>query len=158
MMSDSSKPVIVAVNISPGGIPKLPLQVGEVTREGIVGDGHDHDKHNSPLQAISLIDDETLAALRNEGFAVGPGAVGENLTLRGVGVQRMAVGDRLSFAGGVELELTKVRKPCSVLDSISPALRLAAIDRIGMYAKVIVPGLVSPGETVQVRHAAATAV
>jgi hypothetical protein len=45
-MSDT-RPTIVSVNISPGGIPKHPIDAGPVTTDGIAGDGHDHEKHNT---------------------------------------------------------------------------------------------------------------
>ncbi len=68
-MSESS-PIVVAVNISPGGVPKHQIEIGEVTSAGLVGDGHDHAKHNTQMQAISLIDVEDLDDLRREGFEV----------------------------------------------------------------------------------------
>src|SRR5262245_2234614 len=129
---------IVSVNISPGGIPKLPVAVGEVTPVGLAGDGHNHEKHRSPLQAISLFDIEDLDDLRREGFAVGPGATGENLTVRGLQCDALQPGDRLRFAGGVVLEVTKKRKPCYVLDSISAQLKEVVVGRCGVLAKVIV--------------------
>jgi MOSC domain-containing protein YiiM len=147
-----STPVIVAVNISPGGIPKTPLEVVEVTSEGIRGDGHNHDKHNSPMQAICLIDEEDLDDLRGEGFDVHPGATGENVTLRGVSVDDLAIGDRLRFAGGVEVEITRVRNPCYVLDAIDPTLKKAIRGRCGMYAKVIEGGKLRAGESVEIRR------
>ena len=142
------------VNISPGGIPKDPIETGRVTVDGIVGDGHDHEKHNTPLQAISLIDLEDLDDLRTEGFAVCPGALGENLTVRGLSVDTLQAGDRLQLSGGVELEYTKIRKPCFVLDAISPQLKEVVKGRCGGYAKVITGGEVHAGETISVRHGA----
>ena len=44
------------------------------------------------------------ARLREEGFAVGPGATGENLTVQGLDVDALKIGDRLRFDGGVEVE------------------------------------------------------
>ena len=49
----SPEPTIVSVNVSSGGIPKTAVDVGTVSVAGIVGDAHDHEKHNTPLQAIS---------------------------------------------------------------------------------------------------------
>lgn len=148
-MSGSS-PRIVSVNISPGGIPKHPIQVGEVGEAGLAGDGHDHEKHNTPLQAVCLIDLESLDELRAEGFDVYPGATGENLTLQGVGVDALEVGDRLLLSGGVQLELTKRRKPCYVLDAIRPDLKTAIVGRCGYYAAVRRGGAVSADEQVEV--------
>lgn len=144
----AAQPTILAVNISPGGIPKRPIDVGRVTADGIAGDGHDHEKHNTPLQAICLIDAEDLDDLRREGFDVEPGAMGENLTVRGLDVDELAPGDRLRLSGGVELEYTKKRTPCYVLDQISPQLKKAVVGRCGGYAKVVTAGEVRPGETI----------
>ncbi len=146
------RPTIISVNISSGGIPKRPIEVGRVTTDGIDGDGHDHQKHITPLQAMSLLDIEDLDDLRTEGFDVGAGTCGENLTVRGLDADALAVGDRLHLAGGVELEISKVRKPCYVLDSISPVLKDAIIGRCGCYARVITPGEVRPGETIEVKR------
>ena len=150
-MSESS-PVVVAVNISPGGVPKHQIEIGEVTSAGLVGDGHDHAKHNTPMQAISLIDVEDLDDLRREGFDVYPGATGENLTIRGLNVDGLHIGDRLHFHEGVELQITKVRKPCYVLDAISPQLQDAIAGRCGCYARIITAGEIRSGETIEVHH------
>jgi MOSC domain-containing protein YiiM len=145
---------VISVNISPGGIPKRPTPRAEVATEGLVGDGHDHEKHNTPLQALSLIDLEDLEDLEREGFAVGPGATGENVTLEGLEVDSLQVGDRLEFSGGVTIELTKQRKPCYVLDAIDPELKKAIVGRCGFYGKILVPGALEPGETVRLNDQA----
>lgn len=150
---DDSRPVVEAVNISSGGIPKLPIETGEVTIDGLVGDAHDHEKHNTPLQAICLIDREDLDDLRREGYEVGPGALGENLTVRSLEVDDLEAGDRLRFSGGVELEYTKKRSPCFVLDAISPDLKEVVVGRCGGYAKVLTTGRIQPGETIELRKA-----
>jgi MOSC domain-containing protein YiiM len=140
---------IIAVNISGGGIPKAPIPVGRVVEGGLEGDAHDHDKHDTPMQAISIIADEVLDALRAEGFDVGPGSTGENLTVRGLDVDALEPGMTLRFSGGVQLECTKKRQPCFVLDAIHADLQEAIRDRCGAYAKVIVGGEVRPGETIE---------
>ena len=141
---------VVAVNVSDGGIPKRPLELAHVTTGGITGDAHDHEKHRTPLQALSLLDLEDLESLRAEGFDVGPGATGENITLRGGDIDALEVGTRLRFSGGLEIELSKRRKPCYVLDAIDPRLKEVANGRIGFYARVIEPGALRPGETIHV--------
>ena len=142
-------PTVVSVNISPGGIPKRPVAVGRVEVPGLLGDGHNHAKHNSPLVAISLIDLEDLDDLRDEGYEVYPGATGENVTMRGMDCDALQVGDRLIFSGGVQIEITKMRKPCYVLDSIHPSLKEVIKGRCGCLAKVIRTGEISAGESVE---------
>ena len=147
-----SAATIVSVNVSAGGIPKLPVNEAEVTPGGLAGDGHDHDKHNTPLQAISIFDLEDLEDLRVEGYDVSPGILGENLTVKGLETDELKPGDRLRLSGGVELEFTKLRKPCFVLDAVSPDLKEVIKGRCGGYAKVITAGAVRAGETIDVHH------
>ena len=142
---------IESINISPGGIPKLAVDSVEVVEAGLVGDGHDHEKHRTPLQAISLLDAELLEALRDDsGIPLVAGSLGENLTLRGVGVQRLGAGDRLRVGGdaGVVLEITRVRPPCYVLDVLSPEFKRRLWNRIGMYARVVRSGWMQAGDTI----------
>ncbi|MHB9132451.1 MAG: MOSC domain-containing protein [Armatimonadota bacterium] len=141
---------VVSVNISLSGIPKLPVEQAAVTFEIIEGDGRMHKRHRTPLRAVSLIDEEILQQFREEGYPVTPGLMGENLTVRGIHVQELPLGARLRFSGGVEIELTEVRKPCYLLDPIHPALKDAAVERCGYLAKVITEGVLHPGETITV--------
>ncbi len=147
-MIEAPQPTVIAVNISAGGIPKSPQEIAEVREGGLVGDGHNHDKHNTPLQALSIIDVEDLDDLRDEGFDVYPGATGENVTVTGLDIDDLTIGDRLRFSGGLEVELSKKRKPCYVLDAIDPELKVAIVDRCGFYARVITPARLSPGESI----------
>jgi len=155
-MADS-QPIVVSVNVSPGGIPKRAVPMARVSFAGLEGDGHAHEKHNSPLQAVSIIDVEDLDDLRAEGFEVFPGATGENLTVRGLSVDSLAIGSRLRFSGGVEVTLTKRRKPCFVLDAIDPRLKEVIVGRCGWLAKVIREGEVRAGEATEVFGALAAA-
>ena len=151
-MRDSTVlPQVVAVCISSGGIPKLRQSSVQVTAAGLAGDGHNHAKHNTPLQAVCLQDQEVLEDLRQEGFAVASGVIGENVTVRHLHVNRLPVGTILEFSGGVVLELTKERKPCYVLDAIGPRLKEVIIGRCGFYGKVVREGFINAGETIQVR-------
>lgn len=148
------QPRVVSINTSPGGIPKRPVQVAAVVRAGLIGDGHNHEKHITPMQAISILDVEDLDDLCREGFEVFPGATGENITARDLNVDALSVGDRLRFSGGVEIELTKRRKPCYVLDAIDPQLKRVIVGRCGFLAKVIHEGEIRAGETIEVIRAA----
>jgi MOSC domain-containing protein YiiM len=115
---------------------------------GLAGDGHAHEKHCRPDRAVTIQDAELLDELRAEGFAVGPGVMGENLTVRGLRVQEMKAGDRLVFENGPVLELSQVRKPCYVLDAIDHRLKEAVVGRCGFLAKVVTPGVLRPGQRI----------
>ncbi len=145
-------PEIVAVCISPGGVPKRVMDSAEVTVDGLVGDGRDHAKHAKPHRAVTIQDIELLAELEAEGYAVGPGIMGENLTVRGLHVQRLSPGDRLGFENGPLIELTEVRRPCFVLDKIHPELKKAVVARCGFLARVLKTGRFFTGQRIRVNE------
>lgn len=145
--------VTVAICISSGGVPKQPVEQAELTPDGLAGDGHDHEKHCRPDRAVSIQDFELIEQLAAEGYTVGPGIMGENITVRGVDVQGLTPGDRLRFESGPVLELASVRKPCYVLDAIHPDLKNAVVGRCGFLCRVVETGVLTPGQRVTVeRH------
>ena len=137
---------VVSVNISSGGIPKIPHPTLQVNFAGLEGDGHNHEKHRSPVQAVSLIDIELLESMAKEGHSLRPGELGENLTCSGAALQLRGLGDLIQFSSGLELRITKVRTPCYVLDEISTDLKRVMWNRIGLYAEVTKEGMVAPGD------------
>jgi MOSC domain-containing protein YiiM len=160
--------VIVQVNISPGGIPKRSISEAVVTPVGIQGDAWAHPRiHGGPKQAILLICAEVIDELRSEGYPVFYGALGENLTVRGLDHRQLRIGQRLR-AGEAVIELTKVRVPCDTLDVYSPSIKTAIYDaavkagdtssprwaRSGMYAAVVQPGVIRPNAIIAVMDAA----
>lgn len=132
---------LIAVCVSPGGIPKVAMSRVRVTSLGLSGDGHAHDKHNRPDRAVSVFDWETLEQLRTEGFPLYPGSIGENLTVAGVNVQQLPPGSLLEI-GDVRLRLEQPRKPCYVLDAIDPSLKDVIVGRCGYMASVVREGTI----------------
>ena len=156
--------VIVQVSSSPGGLPKRAVSGGFAGPFGLEGDGHAHPEiHGGPSKAILLIAAEIVERLQKRGYPVFFGALGENLTTRGIDVHSLRLGDRLR-AGGMLLEITKPRGPCSALHRYGAALkdeiydaRVKALDHTsprwgmsGFYASVVEPGPVCPGDIIAV--------
>jgi|TARA_B100000959_G_C14591621_1_gene464273 MOSC domain-containing protein YiiM len=146
-------PTVLSINVSSGGIPKLPVNSCAVTLDGFAGDGRNHDKHISRERAVSLIDREILDQLTDEGYNVPWGAVGENITVENLNVQSLDPDDRLAFSGGVVIELVEGRRPCYVLDPLGIDLKKNIVGRCGYLARVITEGTISAGETIDVRKA-----
>ena len=106
---------------------------------------------------------ETIEELTARGYPLFPGAMGENLTTRGIDVRALRLGDRLR-AGGAELEITRPRGPCSQLDIYGESLGRDVYDKLvkalnpdsprwgmsGFYARVVLPGAVQPGDMITV--------
>lgn len=143
-------PIVLSINISKGGIPKLPVSSIRLTVAGLEGDGHNHAKHNTPLQAICIQDLEKLEELSQNGYTLSPGHAGENLTVENLNVNELPIGAILKFSGGIILEISKIRKPCYVMDAIHPQLKEDAVGRHGMYARVLKEGILKAGETIEV--------
>lgn len=152
-------PRVISINISKGGIPKRPVEAVPLFIEGFKGDGHNHEKHRTPFQAVCLQDIEKIEELSSEGYPLSvPGTTGENLTVSGLNVNQLPLGTVLRLSGGTEIELTKVRKPCYVLDVINPKLKEDIAGRCGMYAKVITEGIVRVGEEIEVVYTKSRAI
>jgi len=131
---------------------------------GVEGDRHAHPGiHGGPRKAILLIAAEVVERLHQSGYPVFFGALGENLTTRGIDIRQLRIGDRIR-AGGALLEITQPRGPCSALDVYGPTLkqevydnRVKALDPAsprwgmsGFYASVVEPGPVCPGDIIAV--------
>jgi len=153
---------VVQVSISPGGVPKRPVTEGMIAPLGIEGDGHAHPEvHGGPQQAVLLLCLETIEELKKEGFAVYPGALGENLTIEGLDRRKIRIGQRYR-AGDAILEITKIRRPCATLSVYGEGIRKAIYDaqvkagdpstprwgRSGFLASVVQSGRVSEGAPV----------
>ena len=145
---------LIQINVSRGGVPKRPVPYAIVTPLGLEGDSCAHPQiHGGPNQAVLLIAAEAIDELVALGYPLYPGALGENLTTRGLDRRQLRLGQRLR-AGAVLLEITKVRAPCSTLDVYGLTLGREIYDKrckagdhtsprwgmSGFYASVIEPG------------------
>jgi MOSC domain-containing protein YiiM len=115
------------------------------------------------LRQVHLIHSELHDELRDGGFEVAPGQMGENVTTRGVDLLALPAGARLRL-GGALIEITGLRNPCKQLESIQPGLMAATLDRdendglvrkAGVMAVVLEGGEVRPGDPIAVELPAA---
>ena len=111
------------------------------------------------LRQVHLIHAELHDELRDAGFAVSAGQMGENVTTRGVDLLKLPAGTRLLLGDAAVVEVTGLRNPCAQLDGIAPGLMAATLDRdeagnlvrkAGVMAVVISGGEVRPGDAIRV--------
>jgi MOSC domain-containing protein YiiM len=153
---------IIQINVSRGGLPKRPIARGQIGPAGVEGDAQAHPQiHGGPRKAVLLIAAEVVDDLAARGYPVFYGALGENLTMRGIDVRDLRIGHRLR-AGGAILEITQVRGPCTQLDVYGESIkddlydaRVKAGDsgsprwgRSGFYSSVVEAGAVAPGDII----------
>ena len=137
---------------------------------GVEGDAHAGTtvKHRSRvrqdpaqpnLRQVHLIQAELFEELREAGFDVEPGRMGENVTTRDIDVLGLPRGARLHLGLEAVVEITGLRNPCIQLDSFQDGLMAATLDRdadgnvirkAGVMAVVIAGGLVRPGDAITI--------
>jgi MOSC domain-containing protein YiiM len=147
---------VVSLHRSAGGVPKLEVASARITIDGMAGDRQRNLKHHGgPDRALCLYSLDLMEALRAEGHPVQPGAMGENVLIRGLAWEGMVPGVRLRL-GAVEVELTAFAHPCR---NISAAFNQERIERVSVkvhpgwsrvYARVIVEGVLASGDPVVV--------
>jgi MOSC domain-containing protein YiiM len=158
---------VLQINVSPGGVPKKPIPEGRVTFTHVAGDDWDDKKHHGlPGQAICLFSAELIEELRQEGFPLFPGAMGENFTTEGLEYRRVRLGDTYSVGSEVTIRITKIRRPCRTITVYGEGIIKATYDaavragdtsapkwgRSGYYAEVLREGVVRPGDPIELVH------
>ena len=138
---------------------------------GIEGDAHQgetvqhlsrirRDPSEPNLRQVHLIHAELHDDLRDGGFEVEPGRMGENITTRGIDLLGLPRGTQLQLGDQAVIEVTGLRNPCRQLDGIQPGLMAATIGRdpdgrpifkAGVMAIVLEGGVVRAGDAVRVR-------
>ena len=147
---------VESINTSRGGVPKRAVLEAFIAEDGVSGDAHANRQfHGGPDRAVVLFALELIRALQQEGHPIAPGTTGENLTVSGLDWATIAPGTRLQV-GSVMLEVTKYTTPCA---TIGGSFIRREFTRIGqaqhagwsrVCARVLEPGLVRPGDTVQI--------
>ena len=111
------------------------------------------------LRQVHLVHEELFAELRAQGFDIQPGAIGENVTTRGVDLLALPHATRVRLGNDAMVELTGLRNPCVQLDRYRKGLMQAVLERVpdgtlirkaGVMAIVVHGGPVRPGDRIVV--------
>jgi MOSC domain-containing protein YiiM len=112
------------------------------------------------LRQVHLIHAELHDELVAAGFTpLAPGAMGENVTTRGIDLLGLPTGTVLRLGDEAVVEVTGLRNPCTQLDGLQPGLMQATLDRgadgalvrkAGVMGVVRAGGDVRPGDPIAV--------
>ena len=111
------------------------------------------------LRQVHLIHEELFAELAEQGFAVRPGDMGENVTTRGIDLLGLPEGARLALGADAVVEITGLRNPCVQLDRFQTGLMQACLGRdtdgalirkTGVMGVVVASGDVRAGDPISV--------
>jgi len=137
---------------------------------GVEGDAHQGAtvKHlsrifkfgNAPnLRQVHLMHAELFDELREAGFKVWAGLMGENVTTRGVDLLGLPTGARLHLGKEAVVEVTGLRNPCRQLNKLQPGLMAATLARdvagnlirkAGVMGIVLSGGEVAEGDAIAI--------
>lgn len=151
---------VVQISRSGGGVPKHPLERARITASGVEGDWQkDRRYHGGPLQALCLFGNEQVRRLAAEGYPVGPGSLGENLTTEGLPFRDVRIGDVYRVGADVRFQITKPRVPCTTIQVYGEGIikRLWG-ERVpwgesGFYARVVAAGAVAAHDPLRLERA-----
>jgi MOSC domain-containing protein YiiM len=141
-----------------------------LTGLGVEGDAHlgttvkhrsrvARDPSQPNLRQVHLIHAELHDELREAGFDVFPGKMGENITTRGIDLLGLPTGARLRIGETAVVEVTGLRNPCGQLDKLEQGLLAANLGRdavgslirkAGVMGIVLADGEVRPGDAIEV--------
>ncbi len=74
------------------------------------------------LRQVHLLHAELFAELDAQGFAVQPGQLGENITIRNLDVLALPCGTQLRIGPEAVVEVTGLRNPCAQINAFQPSL------------------------------------
>jgi MOSC domain-containing protein YiiM len=137
---------IVALHLTPRSRASLehPAQVEAVAGQGLAGNRH---TRPGSRRQVLLMDAETL-----ERLALQPGDVREQVTVRGLDLNGLAMGTRLR-AGSAVLEMGGPCAPCERMNELRPGLMQVLEGRRGRFAHVVQAGTFAVGDPLVVLDA-----
>ncbi|GCE17527.1 MOSC domain-containing protein [Dictyobacter kobayashii] len=134
MTSNHEAGIVVAVCRNPQpGLPKpIVDEINLLDDLGVEGDYHAgklvrhrylaRKNPNQPnLRQVLLVDTQAYQDVALQDIQLGPGAMGENITIQGLPLMQLPIGTLLSI-GIALLEVTEVRTPCKQLNGMHPDL------------------------------------
>jgi MOSC domain-containing protein YiiM len=110
--------------------------------------GVERDAHAGPgPRQVSLLAMESIGKMRGRGVDVGPGDFAENVTVEGIDLAALKVGDRL-LVGEALVEISQIGKECHDRCAIYFQAGDCVMPREGIFARVLRGGPVAPGDPV----------
>jgi MOSC domain-containing protein YiiM len=142
---------VAQLSVSPGGLPKLPIDHAEVTWKGMTGDRQATRLHHGRAwQALCIWSTEVIDDFRNAGHPLAAGRAGENITISGLPWAEVRAGVRLRI-GEVLCEVSCYSLPCRTnkpwfIDGDFNVMHHNRGPVSRVYATVLEPGSISVGD------------
>jgi MOSC domain-containing protein YiiM len=145
-------------------------QIALLAGLGVEGDAHNgvtvkhrsrvaRDPTQPNLRQVHLIHAELLDELAVHGHSVAPGALGENITTRGIDLLGLPQGTELRLGASAVVRVAGLRNPCAQIERFQAGLldkvlgrtaRGALIRKTGVMSVVLAGGVVRPGDAIAI--------
>jgi len=167
-----NKPIVLAVSSSSSHTFSKHIQpsIKLIAGIGVEGDAHagktvkhrylvkiDSTKPN--IRQVHLIQTELFDELKEKGFKISSGELGENITTKGVNLLELPKGTKLEIGDEVVVELTALRNPCIQIDNFQKGLLKEVLQQDengnlirkgGVMGVVLSGGEIFPGDSIKV--------
>ena len=152
---------VVAVCLRPeSGVPKYPQPEIAIGTHGVEGDFHSgpinkHKKTGDPepnTRHVTIVAQEALEAVNDHlQVELGPGSIGENIQVSGLGdLSNLKSGDLLELGENAVVRVTGQNAPCATLNVYHEDIIKSFLGRRGVAATVTKTGALRPGDAVKV--------
>ena len=137
-----------------GGVPKPQIDLANITFAGVDGDVQaSRNHHGRPWQALCIWSREVIDAFRANGDPIKYGSAGENITVQNLNWSSALPGKTMRI-GEVVCQITAFAIPCSqnkawFADGDYRKMSHERGDTSRLYAMVHTPGVIRPGDEVQ---------
>ncbi len=151
----SMKGKIISINISDEKKkPKRKLETGGylIKNVGLEGDAY----NKPPVRQISLISTELLTEQyhcprvgKGELFIVGPGDFSETLTIEGIDISKISIGDIFQICSDAKIRITEKGMTCFKFCPWEKAENECPLPKHFLFAEVLESGTVSVGDEIK---------
>ena len=151
---------VVAVCLrAESGVPKYPQPEIAIGSHGVEGDFHSgpinkHKKTGDPepnKRHVTIVAREALEAVSDQlRVDLGPGSIGENIQVSGLGdLSGLKDGDLLELGADVVVRVSGQNAPCATLNVYHKDIIKSFLGRRGVAATVVKTGALRPGDAVK---------
>jgi len=136
-----SSPAVIALHFNTGSrAPLIPVDTARAEPDqGLMGD-----RARRRHRAVLLMEQETL-----DRFGLAPGAVREQVTVRGIVLADLPPLARVRIGTAV-FEAGEMCRPCERMEELKPGLRAELEGRRGRFFRVVQAGALSVGDPITV--------
>ena len=144
----NQKAKLMSINTSEvKGEVKTPVEEAQVVEGyGIEGDVH----AGSPVKQVSLLDHSEITAMEERsGVELDPGDFAENLTSKGLKMEKFPEGSRIRVGENVKLEVSQIGKTCHDDCVVKEKTGECIMPQKGLFFRVLDGGSISPGDEIE---------